>query len=213
MPRRVRDPAALLRRAGIQAGRARRVQRLLAASQREFGRHRPQSASAAKRVYVEFGERRHWVGTAKSSGREAVIGAVAPPSPDQISAVPRLAAARVSADGRGERRLGGAYRAFARRRRGAPPAANPSDVACAGPSPSAWRDVQLSNEHSGIPRHSKAQTFRLAPSARRGCIGRGGKRQASNRLPATVAVPEPRRAEAPSALAPTVAAGWAVAGQ
>ena len=64
-----------------------------------------------------------WVGTASSHGKEAVVGATRPPSRNSRSAVPRIAATRARAGGRTQRRLDGAYREYARRRRPAPYAA------------------------------------------------------------------------------------------
>ena len=59
-------------------------------------------------------------GTASSPGREAVVGTAGQRSRDPGSAVPRTAAARACAGGRTERRLDGATREYARRRRPAP---------------------------------------------------------------------------------------------
>jgi len=64
-----------------------------------------------------------WVGTDSSHGREAVVGAARRPGRNPRSAVPRIAAARTSADGRTERRLDVANREYVCRWRPAPHAA------------------------------------------------------------------------------------------
>jgi len=65
-----------------------------------------------------------WVGTASSHGKEAVVVAARSSRRNPGSAVPRIAASRASAGGLTERRLHGAHREYALRRRPAPDAAD-----------------------------------------------------------------------------------------
>lgn len=71
--------------------------------------------------------------------------------PASRAAPPRIAAAQACAGGLVERRLYGAYREYARRRRPAPPAANPSHTLTRSPATHAE-----SADHAGAGLHSDA---------------------------------------------------------
>ena len=100
-----------------------------------------------------------WVGTASSRGRKAVIEAAGPPGPNPRSAVPRIAAAWVGADGRAERRLSLAFREYDSRWRPAGLAANPPA--------STKKPLQTDCGHSGL-----SGRFRRSPKATEGISAR-----------------------------------------